>query len=666
MQDLNPRQLEAARYIDGPCLVLAGAGSGKTRVITHKIAWLIGGCGIAPANIAALTFTNKAAREMKGRVGQLLRNGSGRGLVVSTFHNLGLRILHAEKREMGLRDGFSIMDEQDTLHLMREVSGAEPVADGDYAALRWQISQWKDDMISPEQALQHAEDGRQAHAARLFAAYQRALRAYNAVDFDDLIGRPVQLFESRPDILEKWQGRLRFLLVDEYQDTNISQYRLVKLLAGARAALTVVGDDDQSIYAWRGARPENMVQLQTDYPNLKVIKLEQNYRSSRRILEAANRLIDNNPHTFKKALWSDLGMGDPIRVLQAKNDVHEAEWVVSEIISHRFRHRGHYRDYAILYRGNHQARPFEKLLREQRIPYFLSGGTSFFARSEVRDIMGYLRVLSNPDDDTAFLRVVNTPRREIGAATLERLGEYAGERGISLFEACYELGLEQRLPPRGVASLRKFTDWINRIAELARGDDPVAALRQLVEDIDYRGWLEGSFNDPKAVERRMENVNELLTWMQRMLDKEPSELPELAARMALMDILEQQDEENDADRVNLMTLHAAKGLEFPHVFVVGMEEELLPHHSNLEGPGLEEERRLAYVGITRAQRSLSFSFASKRKRFGEVQDREPSRFLGELPDGLEWKGTTEPVDPVERQEKGKAHLANLRGMLSQP
>ena len=669
MSDLNPRQRDAVRYVDGPLLVLAGAGSGKTRVITRKIAHLIGEHGIAPRHIAAVTFTNKAAREMKARVGELLTGQNSRGLRVSTFHTLGLDIIRREVKALGYKAGFSIFDAQDSATLVRELMRRE-AGDTDLTdQAQWRISGWKNAFITPEQALaESVGDPALVGAANLYAEYNRHLKAYNAVDFDDLIMLPVLLFQQAPEILDKWRDRIRYLLVDEYQDTNATQYQLVKLLVGIREALTVVGDDDQSIYAWRGARPENLALLQQDFPRLKVIKLEQNYRSMGCILKAANALIANNPHVFDKALWSEMGYGDPIRVIRTQDDEQEAERVVSDILHHRFKHRTDYRDFAILYRGNHQSRPFERALREHRIPYQLSGGTSFFAYTEVKDIMAYLRLLTNPDDDNAFLRVVNTPRREIGPATLEKLGGYAGERGISLFAASFELGLAQHLSERALGRLRRFTEWLVDIGDRARRGDPVSAVRDLVREIDYEAWLNDSSADLRAAERRMENVYELLAWLGRMAEQEEGEpsLSEMVAKLTLMDILEQQGEEEAGDAVRLMTLHAAKGLEFPHVYLVGMEEQLLPHRTSIEEDTIEEERRLAYVGITRARRTLTFTLTAHRQRYGERIDCEPSRFLEELPqDDLRWEGAGVKTDPEEKRERGKAHLANLRGMLEQ-
>ncbi len=665
--NLNPSQKEAVRYIDSPLLVLAGAGSGKTRVITQKIAHLIQNCGIAPSHIAAVTFTNKAAREMKERVGQLLKGKEGKGLRVSTFHTLGLDIIRKELSALGYKAGFSIFDAADSASLLRELMRKENNNEEMEKEVQRRISSWKNAFITPEQALASAEDPMDHNAALLYVGYNRHLKAFNAVDFDDLIMLPVLLFQQQPEILEKWQNRIRYLLVDEYQDTNATQYQLVKLLVGVRGALTVVGDDDQSIYAWRGAQPENLALLSRDYPTLKVIKLEQNYRSMGRILKAANELIAQNPHVFEKMLWSELGYGDPIKVVNCADEQDEALKVASAILHQRFQQKTDYSDFAILYRGNHQSRLFERALREQRIPYTISGGSSFFSLTEVKDIMGYLRLLVNPDDDTAFLRVVNTPRREIGASTVEKLGAYATQRGISLFAASFELGLKAQINERAHTRLTRFVHWLVELGDRARRGDPVAAARDLIRDIDYPLWLNENSNDLKQAERRMENVEELLGWLKRMADdpeNEISDLSEMVARMSLMDILERQNEEEAGDSVRLMTLHAAKGLEFPHVFLVGMEEELLPHRVSIEEDNIEEERRLAYVGITRAQRTLTMTLATRRRRGGELVRCEPSRFLDELPeDDLQWEGKGIETTPEERQERGKAHLSALKGML---
>lgn len=669
MKDLNPQQREAVRYIDGPLLVLAGAGSGKTRVITRKIAYLIEQCGIKASNIAAVTFTNKAAREMKERVSDLMstRQASARGLVVSTFHTLGLNILRRDGKSLGYRPGFSIFDAQDSLAVFRDLMGRDFAADSDHAQeVQNMISNWKNQLILPEQAAQIADGAQEEFAAKVYPRYVQALQAYNAVDFDDLILKPVLLFREHRDVLQKWQAKIHYLLVDEYQDTNGCQYELVKQLVGIREKLTVVGDDDQSVYSWRGARPENLVQLQTDFPRLKLIKLEQNYRSMGRILRVANTLISHNPHIFEKKLWSAMGEGDAIRVIGCRDDEHESEKVISELLYHKLKHQASFKDYAILYRSNHQSRSLEKVLREHNVPYFLTGGTSFFSRVEVKDIMAYLRLLANQDDDNAFLRVINTPRRGIGSSTLQALGEYAAKRNTSMFGACFEMGLAESLPAKSVQNLEIFTRWLIDIADRATRGNLLDAIKDMIEEINYRGWLEEVSGDPNKANRRMENVDELVGWIERMIDQDTEEksIGDIAARLTLMDIMDRQADENQADAVHLMTLHAAKGLEFPHVFIVGMEEEILPHRTSIEEDSIEEERRLAYVGITRAQRSLVMTLANTRKRYGEKVDCEESRFLRELPpEDLIWMTEKTQVDPEERKERGKAHLSNIRDML---
>lgn len=667
---LNPRQDEAVKYVSGPCLVLAGAGSGKTRVITNKIAYLVQQCGYKARNIAAVTFTNKAAREMKERVAQTLGKGESRGLMVSTFHTLGLNIIRREFKALGLKAGFSLFDDQDQLALLKELT--EKQLDGDKDLLRLllsTISNWKNDMLTPPQAKAMAKGEQQQLFAHCFELYQKQMQSYNALDFDDLILLPVLLLRSNEEVRQRWQNRIRYLLVDEYQDTNTSQYELVKLLVGERGRLTVVGDDDQSIYSWRGAKPQNLVLLGEDFPSLKLIKLEQNYRSTSRILRAANILIANNPHVYQKALFSELAEGEKLKVILANNEDHEAERVTAEIIAHKFLNRTEYRDYAILYRGNHQSRLIEKSLTQNRVPYKLSGGTSFFARAEIKDIMAYLRVLVNPDDDNAFLRIVNTPKREIGPATLEKLGSYANMRGKSLFTASFELGLEQHLSGRGLENLRRFTEWLVAIADNAERGNTVEAVRALVRDIRYEDWLYETSASPKAAEMRMKNVSDLYSWIVAdlegdNLDQQEKTLKEVVQRLTLRDMMERGEENDDSDAVQLMTLHASKGLEFPYVYLIGAEEGILPHQTSIDEENVEEERRLMYVGITRAQRELTFMVCKERRQFGELIKPTQSRFLDELPqEDLEWEVKKKPVTQEERMAKGQAHIANLRAMF---
>ena len=667
---LNPRQTEAVKYVSGPCLVLAGAGSGKTRVITNKIAYLVQKCDYKARNIAALTFTNKAAREMKERVGQTLGRQESKGLMVSTFHTLGLNIVRRECKYLGLKANFSLFDDQDQMALLKELTEEELDGDKDLLKqLQSTISNWKNDMLSPIDAAGRAQTERDQLFAHCYEMYQRQMKAYNALDFDDLILMPVLLLRDNQDVRQRWRNRIRYLLVDEYQDTNTSQYLFVKLLVGERARFTVVGDDDQSVYSWRGAQPENLALLNKDFPNLKVVKLEQNYRSTSRILRTANILIANNPHLFEKELFSVIPDGAMVKVLTAKNEDHEAEKVVGELIAHRFMNNTAYKDYAILYRGNHQSRLFEKSLIQNRIPYNISGGTSFFSRAEIKDMMAYLRLLTNPDDDNAFLRIVNTPRREIGPVTLEKLGTYANMRGKSLFAASFEMGLEHHLSGRGLESLQRFTHWINQLTDNAERGDTVAAVRQLVRDIHYDDWLYETSASPKAAEMRMKNVSDLYSWITADLegdnyDNEVKTLKEVVQRLTLRDIMERGEDDSDADQVQLMTLHASKGLEFPYVFLVGAEEGILPHQTSIDEDNVDEERRLAYVGITRAQRELTFTLCKERRQYGELLKPEPSRFLYELPqDDLDWESERKPVTAEERMHKGQAHIANIRNLF---
>ncbi|MBK8453819.1 MAG: DNA helicase Rep [Thiofilum sp.] len=663
MTGLNPQQREAVTHLGSPLLVLAGAGSGKTRVITEKIAWLIRQANYDPKSIAAITFTNKAAREMQERAGKLLRAGEGKGLTISTFHTLGLSIFKSEVKRLGYKNGFSILDAQDSQSVLVEL--AEKFEAGDVERIRHAISRWKNNFINPEQALQQAINEDELLAAKLYEHYQRQIKAYNAVDFDDLIVLPVRLFQKHPEVLQKWQNRLRYLLVDEYQDTNACQYQLVKQLAGIRGAFTAVGDDDQSIYAWRGARPENIIQLQRDYPTLQVIKLEQNYRSTKRILESANKLISNNPHLFEKQLWSTLGEGEPILIMPCRTADHEAQMIIGEMLKRRFRDRIPFKHFAILYRSNHQSRLFEKYLRENQIPYKLTGGTSFFERTEVKDTLAYLRLLSNPDDDTAFLRVINTPRREIGTSTLEKLGEYAHQRHVSLFTAAQEMGFADRVGNKTSERLDNFTGWVNQLRRDADNTPPPEMVKRLMGELRYEDWLHESSNSPKIAEKRMENVHEVVQWMDKLYaDGEGKEsISEMVAHMSLVDLLERNSEEAEQDAVTLMTLHAAKGLEFPQVFLVGMEDDTLPHLNSQDAQGIQEERRLAYVGITRAQQHLTISYAKTRTKYGETETCDPSRFLDELPtEHIEWQDK-KVITPEQRQATASAYVASLSALL---
>ncbi|NOS96148.1 MAG: UvrD-helicase domain-containing protein [Methylotenera sp.] len=673
LNSMNAPQREAVKYLDGPLLVLAGAGSGKTRVITQKISYLIDEAGYNPKEIAAITFTNKAALEMQERVAKLMQGKNIKGLTIATFHSLGLQMLRAEAALLGYKPQFSILDSSDSFKILADV-----LATTDKQLLRktqWQISNWKNAFINPDQAKATADEELTHAAAKVYQIYQQTLKAYQAVDFDDLIKLPVELFETHEEALNKWQRKLQYLLIDEYQDTNACQYKLVKMLTGVRGQFTAVGDDDQAIYGWRGADVENLRQLTTDFSKLKVIKLEQNYRSTVRILRAANQVISNNPKLFEKKLWSELGMGDLLQVTAAMSEEHEAEGVVMKLQAHKFENRTFYKDYAILYRGNHQARIFEQHLRNQKIPYTVSGGQSFFDKAEIKDLISYLRLVANEDDDPAFIRAATTPKKGIGNTTLERLGEYASAHKISLFAAAFEGGFQSEIGNKQLEDLLNFCQYINKLQHRAVRDPAGDLLNDLLATIQYEAFLYDS-EEPRAAEGKWANVLDFIGWLTKKGEPNTEygnesagkNLLELTQMVSLMSMLEGR-ENGEPDAVKLSTLHAAKGLEFGHVFLIGVEEGILPHRESIDmavsdPTKIEEERRLMYVGITRAQKSLNISWCKKRKRAGEMQMCEPSRFIAEIPkDDVRHFGNPFNKDPEASKDFGKSKMANIKAML---
>jgi len=674
---LNAPQREAVLYLGGPCLVLAGAGSGKTRVITQKIAYLLQDCGYQGRNIVALTFTNKAAREMDERVKTLVERKLSKGLTISTFHALGVRLLREEARHAGLKPQFSILDADDAMGIVQEL-----LATTDKSRLRavqQTISLWKNALLDPDGAEKSASTPSEFEAARVYRSYAATLAAYQAVDFDDLILVPARLLENNEEVRTRWQNRVRYLLVDEYQDTNVCQYRLVQLLTGDRAMFTAVGDDDQAIYAWRGATIENLAKLPKDYPSLKLIKLEQNYRSVQRILAAANEVIGKNPKLFDKKLWSDLAHGEPIVVTPMDGEEAEAEATAMKISASRFERQAQWKDYAILYRSNHQSRIMEQALRNLKIPYTIAGGQSFFDKAEIRDVLAYLRLIANDEDDPAFIRAATTPKRGIGQTTLQTLGQYAADRQLSLFAAVFEHGLETRLQARQLEQLRVFAEFIQRIQWRAgrgkAGEKPTSAepagviLDDLLGAIQYERHLYDIMEE-KPAQSRWANVMELTSWLKRKSEEDGLTLFELVQHVALVTMLERGEEETP-DAVKMTTLHASKGLEYPHVYMVGVEEGLLPHMGKDEEEGdpakaaeslasrIEEERRLMYVGITRAQRTLNLSWCKKRRRAREDLVREPSRFIEEMGLG----DARFPEDEETRAMSPKQRLDMLKALL---
>lgn len=690
--DLNSMQRKAVLYLGGPCLVLAGAGSGKTSVITQKIAYLLRECGYQARNVVAMTFTNKAAREMSERVRRLVDPRLLKGLTVCTFHSLGLRFLREEAEHAGLKKQFSILDSNDALAIIQEL-----LATTDRARLKsvqQSISLWKNGLVDPDLALSSAQSPSEAEAARVYRDYCATLSAYQAVDFDDLIRLPAMLLERNEAVRTRWQTRVHYLLVDEYQDTNVCQYRMVQALVGTRAMFTAVGDDDQAIYAWRGATVENLQRLTHDYPGIELIKLEQNYRSVQRILTAANKVISHNPNVFGKKLWSSLGEGEAIQVTPMDDEEAEAESIAIRISAARFERKAQWRDFAVLYRSNQQARILEQALRNLRIPYTISGGQSFFEKPEIRDILAWLRLIANDDDDPAFIRAVTTPRRGVGNTTLQALGQFAQEKGLSMFAAVFEIGESQRLAPRQLQPLQAFAHLIqsfqaragragnalsihgagdlfadvSELPEAAGAEDTPAVLDELLRSIDYERHLYDLY-DEKPAQNRWQSVLELMGWLKRKSQEDELNLMELVQHVALITMLERSDDE-EPDAVKLSTLHAAKGLEYPHVYLVGVEEGLLPHlgrdDEDLAGADatevlahrIQEERRLMYVGITRAQRTLHLSWCKRRRRAREDVVRERSRFIEEM--GFKESGPADPapgLDPRQRLDMLRTLLA---------
>jgi ATP-dependent DNA helicase Rep len=698
-QGLNLAQQEAVNYLHGPCLVLAGAGSGKTRVITHKIARLIQS-GMPAQRIAAITFTNKAAAEMRERVKGLIGKAA-KDVVVCTFHALGVRILRQDGAALGLKANFSILDSNDVTSILKDAGGSTDAATARQWA--WTISAWKNAGLNAAQALAQAEDDGARVTATIMARFEERLTAYQSVDFDDLISLPLKLLRDYSEVRQKWQAQIGYVLVDEYQDTNATQYEVLKLLVGGNppnsARFTAVGDDDQSIYGWRGATLDNLKKLPIEFPTLKVITLEQNYRSTSAILRAANNVISPNPKLYPKNLWSDLGEGEPVRVVDADNEEHEAERAVARIQSLRAEgtlvqagaQYKEFRDFALLYRANHQAKPFEKALRQANIPYKVSGGQSFFDRAEIRDLCAWFRLWSNNDDDPAFLRAVTTPKRGIGHQTLGALGVFASQYKLSLFESLFSSSLGSVLSGKAVGSLHEFGRYINDLEFRARQTEGAESARAFMtdwlKDIGYEKHLYDGEDSEKIAAAKWNNVMEFCDWMAQRcggqlddtagvsINTEVKSLLKVAQTIALLSTI--SDREKDQNVVTLSTLHAAKGLEWQHVMLVGVTEGMLPfkrNDSNTSGVGadslgdsqgadevanadiaihLQEERRLMYVGITRAQHSLAVSWTRRRKKGRELVAALPSRFIAEM--GLDQ--TTVREDPREKLKALRAEFA---------
>lgn len=669
---LNPAQMEAVHYLSGPSLVLAGAGSGKTRVITHKIARLLQ-AEIRPRQIAAITFTNKAALEMRERASALVGPRAAKDLAISTFHSLGVRMLREDGRRLGLKEQFSILDSDDVLGVLRDAGACTDAKT--VRQWQWTISLWKNMGLDSRRALDEAQDEDERQAALVMRLYEERLAAYQAVDFDDLISLPLKMLQSDDEARRKWQSQFAHVLVDEYQDTNAVQYELLKCLVdhpdpARHGRFTAVGDDDQSIYGWRGATIENLKRLPQEFPNLKVIPLEQNYRSTSSILRAANEVIGGNPKIFPKKLWSDLGDGEPVRVVECDGEEHEAERAVARIQALRAQDtRIAFSDFAILYRANHLARAFEQKLRAAQIPYKVSGGQSFFDRAEIKDLCGWLRLLVNEDDDPAFLRAVTTPKRGIGHQTLGALGEFSSQWKVSMFEALFSESLATKLSAKAIASLHEFGRYVNELQHQAKAtagaDDAKALLLVWLKDIGYEQHLYDNEDNEKVAAARWNNVLDFVDWVAKRcggqiteeggkFESERKTVLEVAQSISVILSLAERSEEQD--QVTLTTLHASKGLEWPHVILVGVNEGLLPFkadHEEMTLERLQEERRLMYVGITRAQRTLVVSTLRRRRKGRETIAGIPSRFIAEMK--LHEAVTKE--DPRDRLKRMRAELA---------
>ena len=657
MHGLNPPQREAVLHTDGPLLVLAGAGSGKTRVIVEKIAHLIASGRMPAKRIAAITFTNKAAKEMRERVAKRIKGDAADGLTICTFHALGLKFLQIEHAKLGLRRGFSIFDADDTAAQIKDLLGAGAKPDA-LDSVRNLISRAKNAGLSPEQAMAEARSPREVDAATIYALYQARLSTFNAVDFDDLIRLPVQLLESDEDCALGWRERIGYLLVDESQDTNDAQYRLLKAIAGPRGLFTCVGDDDQSIYAWRGANPDNLLALGQDYPALRIVKLEQNYRCSSRVLRAANALIAHNPHEHPKTLWSDQPDGERIRVWECRDSAHEAEKVAAEIQFLGTAKQVPWGEICILFRGNHQSRALEKALQLLRVPDHLSGGTAFLDRGEVKDVLAWLRLVANPDDDAAFLRAVQSPKREVGATTLAKLAELAQQAGMPMSRAAESVGALKQLAPRAANALDGFVSIVRGLREEARRIPVSELVGVLAQRSGLLQSIRAQCKDEASYQRRKANLDELADWFDGARGGGPGEL---AAQLAL---LSHADKGEAGNQVRLMSLHAAKGLEFRCVFIVGVDDATLPHEASIEEGRIDEERRLLYVGITRAKQQLWLSHSKETQRWGDRIRLKPSRFIDELPaDELQRDGADPVADAARKQERASAGLAAIRAML---
>lgn len=671
---LNPEQRAAVEHKDGPLLILAGAGSGKTRVITCRIAHLMAQ-GVSPDQILAVTFTNKAAREMRERVTETVGSITNSGMVISTFHSLGMLILRECIDRIGFKKNFSIYGAGDQGRLIRDLIRELAPQGEKYDADRILslISAGKNRLETPESFRYNPGDPYAAMASEIYPRYQKRLKAYNAVDFDDILLLTERLLREHADLRDAYRNRFQYIMVDEYQDTNQAQYKILRLLADGHRNFCVVGDDDQSIYAWRGANPGNILDFEKDFPGTRVVKLESNYRSTGNILAAANAVIKNNAKRKDKVLRATGEEGLPISLVVCEDEESEAVQIVEQIRGAVYRKEAKYSDFAVLYRTNLQARAFEEQFRYENLPYVLIGGQQFFDRKEVKDILAYLRVIANSSDEVNLLRILNYPKRGIGSTSADRMISASAERGCPLWKVLGEVITVDELDARVCEAVGKFIDLLNRYKEKFKATSGLSGvLQEMIKEIGIEGELQRSLDNPELARRRMEHVEDVINAMAGYEEREPQ--PTLRGFLEKVSLLDDEAPGGDSkekklaqDAVVLMSLHSSKGLEFDNVFLVGLEEEYLPHLKSItESLDVDEERRLCYVGITRARRTLTLTHCMRRRKFGKMIERVPSRFLEEIPEsllsvenGLQGQGVT----PEEQEQQATSFFSNIGALL---
>lgn len=669
LSSLNPEQAAAAGTIDGPVLVLAGAGTGKTRVITYRIAYMLRS-GIPPEQILGMTFTNKAAREMRERLASLVDAAVARRVTLGTFHSFCIRILRREIAKLGYLPAFTIADDSDQQGLLKQAAGALGCAQGEFplSTVQAMISDWKNRLIQPEEARRSADTTFESVAAQIYEEYQLLLEMQNSLDFDDMLMLVYRLFTEHPDVLERYRDHYRYLLIDEYQDTNAAQFTIVKQLAGDRRNLCVVGDDDQSIYSWRGADISNILGFPEQFPGAKVVKLEQNYRSTARILNAANAVIGLNEKRHEKRLWSDLGEGEPVRVVTLENGEAEAEFIGNMIQQLKEQQPElNYRDFAILYRSNHLSRQLEQTLRRQGVPYRLVGGQEFFKRREIKDAVAYLKLLVNPRDDQSLLRILGTPPRGLAQKAVDALKLHRKTKHRAMFELLGEEEFRKELTPKAAEAAAEFAAVCGKYRkEFEEPGNLAGKITAYLREIGYTDGLQRIYKDLKDAMKRRENLDEFINAIAQYETRqaEPATLLAYLENLALLEENDRVEEDSpDADAVTLTTVHASKGLEFPVVFVIAMERNIFPHERALEEGAADEELRLFYVAITRARRQLYLLRAKERMQRGISKPALPSPFLACLTEDLaEHPAPDELVKPAS-DDAVRAAFANIFRIL---